>query len=126
MQSKPTLILGWLGVVNGAALVAVPRVLSLDDSFGDKARIFAIVGGSLCVIGLVMLLGLTKAGKEMSAQQSGTILARLGMGLIVGGVLLEPLLSQFGLSKAWGFLMLPFVVVGLSTLILGMIRRRRA
>ena len=120
MQSKPKLILGGLGVVNGAALLAVPRVLSLDDPFGDKARIFTITGGSLCVIGLVTLLGISELGKGMGPKQSSLIHVSLGLSLGLFGAFLN--LSP--VSKSWGFLSIPLTLVAV-VLIMGGLRRRR-
>jgi hypothetical protein len=117
MQSKPTRILGWLGVVNGAALWAVPHVLSLDDPFGDKARIFTITGGSLCVIGLVTLLGIAELGKSMEPKHSNLLRLSLGFALMLMGLCLSG-------SKAWGFLLLPLALVSTVLMTIGLMRRR--
>jgi hypothetical protein len=120
MQSKPRLILGWLGVVNGAALLAVPRVLSLDDSFGDKARIFTIAGTSLWVIGLVTLLGISELGKGMGPKQSSVLRVILGIVLMLTGLSL----SSCSLGKAWGFLFLPLALVSTVLMTTGLLRCR--
>lgn len=117
MQSKPQQVLGWLGVINGAVLVAAPHVLSLDDPLGDKARIFAIAGGSLCVIGLVLLLGIAELGKGMGPKRSSLLRLSLGFALMLMGLCLSG-------SKVWGFLLLPLALVSTVLMTIGLMRHR--
>jgi hypothetical protein len=119
MQANTLKVLGWLGVVNGATLVAVPRALSLDDPFGDKARVFSIAGISLCVIGLVLLLGIAERGKDMEAKQSRVLHICLGIGL----GLLGAYLNLSSVSKSLGFLSLPLTLVATVLITIGLRRR---
>lgn len=121
MQASTQKVLGWLGAVNGAALWAVPRVLSLDDPFGDKARIFTIAGTSLWVIGLVLLLGISELGKGMGPKQSSMLRVTLGLVLMLTGLSF----SSSSLGKAWGFLFLPLALVSTVLMTTGLMRCRR-
>lgn len=108
--------LGMLAIFNGAALLIVPRLLPLDDPFGDRARIFQISGTALTLIGLVALLGIAEWGKGMGPKWSRFLRVSLGLALMLTGLLLSE-------NKAWGFLMLPLALVSTVLMTIGLRRR---
>lgn len=107
-----------LATLNGAALLIVPRLLPLDDPFGDRARIFLISGTALTLIGLVALLGIAEWGKGIGPKWSGALRISLGLCLALFGAFLN--LSS--LSKSWGFLSLPLTLVATVLLTIGLRR----